>query len=68
MLKYSVAMGIRLVCIGVCFIAPGWWLLIPALGAVVLPYLAVVVANQVNRRETESNLYRPAPLVPYRQG
>jgi hypothetical protein len=47
MLKYSLAMGVRLVCIGACFFTPGWWLLAPALGAVLLPYFAVVLANSV---------------------
>jgi hypothetical protein len=47
MLKYSLAMGIRLACIGACFLVSGWWLLLPALGAVLLPYFAVVLANSV---------------------
>ena len=68
MVKYSVAMGIRLLCIGACFITPGWWLLLPATGAVLLPYLAVVVANQVNRESSQSQAYTPAAIVPYRQG
>ena len=45
MLKYSIAMGVRIVCIFVCFITPGWWILIPVAGAVILPYVAVVLAN-----------------------
>jgi hypothetical protein len=64
MIKYSVAMGVRLLCIGACFITPGWWLLIPALGAIVLPYFAVVVANTVapsNGRIVE----RPGQIQPY---
>jgi len=68
MVKYSVAMGIRLVCIGACFITPGWWMLIPATGAVLLPYLAVVAANQVNRTSSDSQAYVAPAIVPYRQG
>jgi len=45
MLRYSIAMGIRLLCIIACFFTPGWWLVIPAIGAIVLPYVAVVIAN-----------------------
>jgi hypothetical protein len=45
MLKYSITMGIRLVCIIACFFVPGYWIIIPAIGAVVLPYVAVVLAN-----------------------
>jgi hypothetical protein len=63
MVKYSVAMGLRLVCIGLCFVTPGWWLLLPATGAVLLPYFAVVVANQVSRASTRSEVYRPGHLV-----
>ena len=46
MVKYVVAMGIRIVCIVLCFVFPlGWWTLIPVLGAVLIPYYAVVLAN-----------------------
>lgn len=50
MIKYSVAMGIRLVCILVCFVVPGYWIIIPVIGAVVLPYIAVVLANVSDSR------------------
>lgn len=50
MIKYSLTMGIRLVCIVACFFAPGWWLLLPAIGAIVLPYVAVVLANVTTTR------------------
>lgn len=63
MLKYSVAMGIRLVCVGLCFVTPGWWLLLPATGAVLLPYFAVVVANQVSNRVRAAQVQRPGHLV-----
>lgn len=63
MVKYSVAMGIRLACIGACFVTPGWWLLVPATGAVLLPYLAVVAANQVNRKNGDHQVYQPGTLV-----
>lgn len=45
MIKYSVAMGIRMVCIVCLIFAHGWWLLVFAIGAIVLPYFAVVIAN-----------------------
>jgi purine-cytosine permease-like protein len=59
MIKYTVAMGIRLACIGVCFFVSGWWLLLPAIGAILLPYIAVVLATSVT-----SNKARTAPLRP----
>ena len=49
MVKYSITMGIRLVCIFVCFLVPGYWIILPAVGAIVLPYVAVVLANVSNR-------------------
>lgn len=45
MLRYGIAMGIRVVCVILCFFVHGWWLLIPVIGAVLLPYVAVVIAN-----------------------
>ncbi|QNO36314.1 DUF3099 domain-containing protein [Protaetiibacter sp. SSC-01] len=62
MLKYSLAMGIRVVCIVLCMVTPGWWLLIPAAGAVFLPYFAVVIANNVGSGAS-SRVRRPGALV-----
>jgi len=50
MRRYALTMGIRVVCIFACLFVQGWWLIIPALGAVFLPYVAVVFANAVSRR------------------
>ncbi|MCL2796387.1 MAG: DUF3099 domain-containing protein [Microbacteriaceae bacterium] len=47
MIEYSIMMGVRVVCVLVCIWVRGWWLLVPALGAIFLPYFAVVVANTV---------------------
>jgi hypothetical protein len=43
--KYLISMGIRTACVLAAIVVPGWpkWLFIA--GAVVLPYLAVVMAN-----------------------
>ncbi len=43
--RYLISMGIRTACVLGAIVVPGWprWVLIA--GAVVLPYLAVVVAN-----------------------
>ncbi|GAB3250690.1 DUF3099 domain-containing protein [Arthrobacter pigmenti] len=45
MIKYSVSMGIRVVCLILVFVVDGWlqWAFI--VGAVVLPYFAVIIAN-----------------------
>jgi hypothetical protein len=62
MLKYSTAMGLRLACIGACFLVTGWWLLIPAFGAIFLPYFAVVVANSVSQKSSTSGPLRPGTV------
>jgi hypothetical protein len=49
MRKYSLAMSIRTVCFVLVFVVPGWWKLVFGLGAVVLPYIAVVLANVGSR-------------------
>jgi hypothetical protein len=43
--RYLIAMGIRTACVILAIFVPGWprWVFIA--GAVVLPYLAVVIAN-----------------------
>lgn len=56
MRRYALTMGIRMVCVVACLFVQGWWLLIPAGGAIVLPYIAVVLANAVSagdRRHVE---------------
>jgi hypothetical protein len=63
MIKYSVTMGIRLVCVILCIFVRGWWLLVCAAGAVILPYIAVVLANVVDTRT--SRVERPGSILPY---
>lgn len=62
MIKYTVAMSIRLVCFLLVFVIPGWWKLIPLTGAVLLPYFAVVLANTVARSST-AEVERPGSIV-----
>jgi len=45
MIKYATAMGIRMACLLLLFVFDGWFKLIPIVGAVVLPWVAVVIAN-----------------------
>ena len=54
MRRYAITMGIRLVCVLACLFVQGWWLLIPALGAVFLPWVAVVLANAVSTKGRRS--------------
>jgi predicted tellurium resistance membrane protein TerC len=62
MIKYSVAMTIRLVCIILAVFLHSWWsLLIFGIGAVVLPYFAVIVANV--GANNEAAVVRPGSVV-----
>lgn len=61
MVKYTVTMGIRVVCIGLCLVVQGWWLVVCIAGAVILPYVAVVLANAVN--SNTSRVERPGSIV-----
>lgn len=45
MIKYSISMGIRLVCLVLVFFVEGWLQWVVIAGAVVLPYFAVIFAN-----------------------
>ncbi len=47
MVRYAVMMGIRVVCLVLMVLIPWPWALVPAIGAVFLPYFAVLVANAV---------------------
>lgn len=52
--QYMLAMLLRLVCLYACFFVPGWWVLIPVVGVVVLPLIAVALANVVNTSKSKS--------------
>ncbi|WP_353827576.1 DUF3099 domain-containing protein [Agromyces sp. SYSU T0242] len=65
MIKYTVMMSIRVVCIIALLFVQGWWLLVFAAGAVFLPYFAVVVANVATSRRSE--VERPGGLVALRR-
>ena len=45
MIRYSVAMTIRMICIVLAMVLQGWMMWICFAGAILLPYFAVVVAN-----------------------
>jgi hypothetical protein len=54
MIKYAVAMGIRMVCLILIFVVDGWFRILPVLGAVFLPWIAVVIANGSDKAEIHS--------------
>ncbi|GGH92041.1 DUF3099 domain-containing protein [Arthrobacter liuii] len=64
MIKYALAMGIRMVCLILIFVVDGWFKIIAVAGAVFLPWIAVVIANGSDRAETPSDLLLDsAPLA-----
>jgi MFS superfamily sulfate permease-like transporter len=65
MIRYAIAMGIRMVCLVLVIVIPDWWRLIPAIGAIALPYFAVVIANNVSGRVGLA-VSRPGSIVPVR--
>ena len=63
MVQYTVAMSIRLLCVVACFLVHGWWLVIPALGAVFLPSIAVILANNVGATRATRAVAPPSRVV-----
>ena len=63
MIKYTIAMSIRVACIFCMLFAQGWWLAVFAAGAVFLPYVAVVLAN-VSGPTRNQTVLRPGGIVP----
>lgn len=63
MIKYTIAMTIRVACIFALLFAKGWWLAVFAAGAIFLPYVAVVLAN-VSGPSRAPEVLRPGGLLP----
>lgn len=63
MIKYSIAMSVRVVCIVMMLFVQGWWLLVFATAAIVLPYFAVVLAN-VHTDPRGGQVERPGGILP----
>jgi hypothetical protein len=55
-------MLVRVAALGVFFIVPDWWKLIPAFLAIFLPYFAVVIANATTRGPVEQGRIAPNAL------
>lgn len=53
--KYLISMSTRLVCFFLAIITPSPWRWIFAAGAIVLPWVAVMIANQVGDRRPPAN-------------
>jgi ABC-type transport system involved in cytochrome bd biosynthesis fused ATPase/permease subunit len=66
MIKYSIAMAIRMACIVAMLFVSGWWLVICATGAIVLPYFAMIIAN-VKMAPQQGVVERPTTIVLYQE-
>ena len=67
--RYLVMMGVRVVCFVITVVMflnhAGWFTVIPAAGAIAIPYFAVVIAN--SRGATSATGFRPyRPNLPER--
>lgn len=60
--RYLISMGIRTGCVIAAIIVPGWPKWVFLAGAVVLPYLAVVIANGGRENDEAGELGVSAPL------
>ena len=54
MVKYTIAMTIRVVCIVLAMLVQGWLMWLFFAGAILLPYFAVVIANGVGSGQGSS--------------
>ncbi|MBP1325225.1 hypothetical protein JOF28_000457 [Leucobacter exalbidus] len=61
MRMYFIAMALRVACVVSLFWVHGWWVILPAIGTVVLPWFAVMVGNAV-ATETRTEVDAPEPL------
>jgi hypothetical protein len=60
--RYVFSMGIRTVCfLSAVLVGPGWLRWVLVVGAVVLPYVAVVMANAVTSKDDEFALRGVTP-------
>lgn len=72
--RYLVTMGIRTVCFLAFLVAPGWWKIAALIGALVLPLIAVLFANNSDHRPpptepaAEAGTHRALPPGPVIEG
>lgn len=57
--NYAIAMSLRTVCVVAMVLLPSPWFWVAALGAIFLPYFAVVAANAVGPREDSEGFRSP---------
>lgn len=63
-LKYTIAMVIRVICILLAVVVPlGWLTVLFAIGAIFLPYFAVIIANEGSARSSTKSAKLEAPTL-----
>jgi len=63
-LKYTIAMVVRVICIILAVIVPlGWLTVVFAIGAIFLPYFAVIIANEGSSRANSKSSKVEAPTL-----
>lgn len=64
MRMYFIAMSLRVVCVGSLFWVRGWWIMIPVIGSILLPWFAVMIGNAVQHGgEVKHDLPEPYQLT-----
>jgi predicted tellurium resistance membrane protein TerC len=58
MIKYTISMSVRTLCVILVVFTSGIWQWVFGLGAVFLPYFAVVLANTAGQGETNTQPHR----------
>ncbi len=56
MLRYTLAMSIRVVCLILAMVVQGWLMWVFFAGAILLPYFAVVLANAQGNGQAKNSL------------
>lgn len=65
-IRYSIAMAVRTLCVIACILARDSWILVLifGIGAIALPYIAVVFANVGAASQSTATAVLPVPVVP----
>ena len=63
LVKYSIAMSVRVVCLILGVFLEGWAMWVAFAGAIFLPYFAVVVANAPGKSSTVAKINSPTKSI-----
>lgn len=61
-IRYAIAMSVRVLCILLAVFLHGWLQIAAIVGAIILPYFAVVIAN-VKMKQAGAEVVRPGAVV-----